>query len=631
MPLREDLLEPIAGENPSGANLYYDKLFDQIKEARTEEAESGSAGAWERAPKKADHILVIKLTGDALAKRSKDLRLAGWLLESQIKREGITVLAPGLDLLYKLQEKFWNTLYPEIDEDGDLGLRVTAIEGTITRLATLLRNAPINKAGHGLAQYSESQRMGYEKAADTKEKKAARQDCIDQGQTSPEDFDASFAATPKTFYVATEESLTVAQTTLDELDRFDEDKYGDDYPGLNKLATAINEVKQVVSSLLNEKRKTEPDVVEEPPEPEPEPEPVVIAPPVQTVPTPVATEPPPVVIATPAPVAAVSLPPAPSEVRSSSEPESVEQACAAVLAGALYLLQEDAQSPVAYLVCAGVRLGETRRKGASPGADFAIAPTTEIRQTLRKLATEANWAELTKQCLKTLTQPSGRAWLDLHRYIWKAARETNAPAVGTAVVSTLRGLLQDVPEVRGWMLDDDTPVANAETIAWIDTEVFPPPPPVIEAETVPVEEPINVLPVPSSSNGHGSEAPVVPELYDTAVEMLKRGKAREAITLLVRDAELQPSGRSRFNRRVQVAQLCLVADQDPVAYPVLMELSQEIERRNLETWESGEMLAHPLSLLLTCLERRKGSAEHKEAVFERLCRLDPQAAMAVRR
>ena len=93
---------------------------------------------------------------------------------------------------------------------------------------------------------------------------------------------------------------------------------------------------------------------------------------------------------------------------------------------------------------------------------------------------------------------------------------------------------------------------------------------------------------------------------------------------------MQPSGRERFKRRVQVAQLCLAAEQDAVAYPVLRELSEEMERRKLDTWETGEMLAHPLSLLLTCLERRNGAPETREAIFERLCRLDPQAALSVR-
>ena len=101
--------------------------------------------------------------------------------------------------------------------------------------------------------------------------------------------------------------------------------------------------------------------------------------------------------------------------------------------------------------------------------------------------------------------------------------------------------------------------------------------------------------------------------------------------MMVHDSELQPSGRMRFQRRVQVAQLCLTADQDPIAYPILMDLSAEIERRGLETWESGAMLAHPLSLLLKCLDRRKNSSDDRDAIFSRLCRLDPQSAITTSR
>ena len=229
-------------------------------------------------------------------------------------------------------------------------------------------------------------------------------------------------------------------------------------------------------------------------------------------------------------------------------------------------------------------------------------------------------------CLRALTEPCGRAWLDLQRYTWRAAKELGAEAVAGAVVATLGGLLKDYPEVRGWTLDDDTPVGNAETQQWIDAEILPPPPPVEEPAAA--EEPASFAPVPAQTlNGSAAHAP---EIYDAAVELLQQGKPIEAIRLLVRDAELQPSGRKRFKRRVQIAQLCLLAEQDAVAYPVLRELSEEIERRGLETWETGEMLAHPLSLLLTCLQRRNGSAETREAVFERLCRLDPQAALSVR-
>jgi type VI secretion system protein ImpA len=171
-------------------------------------------------------------------------------------------------------------------------------------------------------------------------------------------------------------------------------------------------------------------------------------------------------------------------------------------------------------------------------------------------------------------------------------------------------------------LDDDTPAANLETQQWIDAEILPPrQPSVVEAVAVEGTDVIEVSSQPVEVEER------TPEIYVAALEMLKSGKAREAISMLVRDSELQPSGRMRFQRRVQVAQLCLTANQDAIAYPVLMDISHEIERRGLETWESGAMLAHPLSLLLRCLDRRKNSADDREIIFGRLCRLDPQAAI----
>jgi type VI secretion system protein ImpA len=615
MALREDLLQPIPGDNPSGANLYYDKVFDQIKEARTEDNDTAPAGAWERTQKKADHVLVIKLAGETLATRSKDLRLAGWLVESHLKREGITLLKPCLELMLRLQETFWTTFYPEIEEDGNLDLRISSIESIVNRIALLLKNASITRSGLSALQYHESRRVGFEKDADTSEKQEARQDSINQGQITGEDFDTSFNATPKALFVANDAALAEAQALIGEIDQFHEEKYGSDYPNLGRMVTAIEEVRQVVSSLLYEKRKTDPDEdVEEVSEEEVAEE---------------AEETPAYEEATPTPIARQAAPPKGTK-GFSGVPTSAEQAYAAVLGGAVFLQGEEAQSPVPYLACAALRLGETRKMGSSPDSDFAVAPPTETRQALRRLANEGNWDELMLVSLKTLAEPCARAWLDLHRYIWRGARETGSDAIAAAVVSTIRGLLVDIPEVRQWMLDDDTPVANAETQQWIDAEVLPPLPvdeqPPVEEEVR--EEPVSFMPAAASSS---DEEPKVVAIYEQATDLLKRGKTGEAITLLVRDAELQPSGRKRFQRRVQVAQLCLAADQDPIAYPVLMELSHEIERRGLETWETGEMLAHPLSLLLRCLEKRKSSAEDKEAVFERLCRLDPQAALGVRR
>ncbi len=603
MPLREDLLEPIQGDNPSGTDLYYDKIFDQIKEARTEDEDDMPAGDWSRAQKKADHAVVIKLASEAIAKRTKDLRLATWLAESHFKREGYPVLISSLEFLKKIQEEFWPTFYPAIDEDGDMGRRVGAIEAYAARMYLALRGAPVTKSGLNVLQYRESRTVGYEADAATTEKMDARNEAIQRGKVTAEDFDKSFAVTPKTFYVATEEILTNALPLLDDIERFHEEKYGSDYPNLAKLRSALEEEKLVFAALLNEKRKTEPDQVEQS---------EIIEEPVETS-AGVASD-----------SAASTVPQKTARPRTSlGAPTTSEEAYSMITACAEFLRAADTSSPVPYLVCAGLRLGETRRQSSPPPFDFAIAPSTETRQAFRRLANDGNWDELLRLSLAALGDKSARAWLDLQRYIWRAARGAGYDAIAISVVATTRAILQDIPELRLWTLDDDTPAANLETQQWIDAEILPPAPvSVTETATTPGEEVLvsEVLSQPA-------KAEESPEIYEAALALLKSGKAREAISMLVRDSELQPSGRMRFQRRVQVAQLCLTANQDAIAYPVLMDISGEIERRGLETWESGTMLAHPLSLLLRCLDRRKNSVDDREAIFARLCRLDPQAAI----
>src|SRR3954469_13314789 len=121
MSVRGDLVNPIPGPNPAGIDLRYDPLYDKIKEARHED-DDAPQGDWQRARKTADFGLVTKLAGDALATRSKDLQLAAWLTEAQLRREGFAGLRDGLELLAGLLRDFWNELYPPL-EDGDAELR----------------------------------------------------------------------------------------------------------------------------------------------------------------------------------------------------------------------------------------------------------------------------------------------------------------------------------------------------------------------------------------------------------------------------------------------------------------------------------------------------------------------------
>ena len=125
MPLPDNLLNPIPGENPSGEDLRYTPIYDQIKEARREEEES-EQGEWKTEIKKADYPLVVKLASEALASKSKDLQIAAWLTDALLRTEGFAGLKQGLELLRGLVGTFWDGLYPQL-EDGDAELRAAPL------------------------------------------------------------------------------------------------------------------------------------------------------------------------------------------------------------------------------------------------------------------------------------------------------------------------------------------------------------------------------------------------------------------------------------------------------------------------------------------------------------------------
>jgi type VI secretion system protein ImpA len=120
----------------------------------------------------------------------------------------------------------------------------------------------------------------------------------------------------------------------------------------------------------------------------------------------------------------------------------------------------------------------------------------------------------------------------------------------------------------------------------------------------------------------------VVDAYELAVQAARSGRAEEAIEILTHEAAQERSGRARFQRRVQLAQICMGARHETIALPILEALVEEIERRNLEQWEAPDMLAHPLVLLYRSMSKLNLSAEERQKVYRRICRLDPVQALA---
>ncbi len=615
MPLRNDLLKPISEEQPSGENLRYAPVYDKIKEARRED-DDAPQGLWQRERKLADWPLTIKLIGETLATKTKDLQLIAWLSEAMLRREGVAGLREVLELSKGMLEAFWDTLHPEL-EDGDAELRAGPLQWLGDRLEVPLKQSPITKSGLSFLQYKESRAIGTEEAANqSNDKRLARIAAIAAGKIPQEDFDKAFDESPKTYYVNLLATYDGSMEALGGLKEVCDEKFGDLSPNFGTLERTLEEVRQTVYILLQKKREKEPDAPVAAPEPEPEPEP-------EYTPEPVAVS-----------VGSAAAAPAPAPVRRaalSAEPADRDDAINRIIACAKYLRQQDPFNPGPYLMLRGLRWGELRAGGEQIDQTLLAAPPSEIRQNLKKTSLEGNWTETLEIAETAMGMECGRGWIDLQRYTAKACYQMgyNYSALRGAVVSGLKGILQDYPQILEMTMMDDTPTANAETMAWIREEVLPPPPVVEAPPPGPAPEPAYTPPPqfnPSAASLPGVEAP--PDVFELAMKAARSGRTNEAIEMLTRELGQERSGRARFLRRSQLAQLCVSTGHQPIAFPILQDLAGEIERRKLEDWEAPEMVAHPLGLLYKCLNS-EASPEERQKLYSWICRLDPLQALNV--
>ena len=664
MPLREDLLAPIAGESPSGKSLRYERVYDQIKEARTEEDDTLPSGAWERTAKRADYRLVIKLGTEALASKSKDLQIMAWLGEAHLKLEGPAQLAPVLDFFLRLQQEFWETLYPEIDE-GDTGLRAVPLQWAATRYAAIIYEFPLTQSKINLRTYKAARALGSEAdVAGNEVRRKARAEAISRGQLTTEEVDQAIAESPKSLYASLEEELRESMDRLEALALFCEERYGDDGPSFRKLRDGLEELHNLAQALLNEKRRAEPDPV--PAEQSlvfsqavpPAPAPPVVAAPV----APIAPTPPPAGSQSPA-VAPAPPPAATVTMSASAAAGSWEEAEATICRLAKHMAQQRRGSAVPYLLQTSIRWGEMRREMPKPPIPLREAPSAEDRAFLKSAAADGRWNEALDRAMALVGDTPGRAWLDLQRYVWQATSQLGFGFFAEMVIRSVREFLVDFPDLPTWTLADNTPAADADTRQWLSTKVQTDGEPAEEGE-IESPEPPESLPLPEATPGPPQPFPVpvpaaalaavpVPlpaaaqtpnhagrghlrslddlqgvqdKLLDQATAMAGAGQLREATRILAKDAAAQPTGRLRYRRRLDLAQICVNGNSAAVAAPVLRELIAEIDERKLESWEEFDMVTRPMALMLQCMTRPEESDE-RERLLARLVRIDPTAAL----
>jgi type VI secretion system protein ImpA len=508
-----------------------------------------------------------------------------------------------LELMRGYLENFWDTVYPELD-DGDPEYRAAPLQWVGDRLEAGVKRTGLTRGGLDWFQYKESRAIGTEAAADTDEKRTVRLDAIADGKMPQEQFDKAFDETPKRFYVSLLETYDGTLESLSALGGVCDEKFGDLTPSFGNLKRALEEVRQTVYILLQVKREKEPD------------EPTAEAQAEEQV------------LEEPVPVqggAAAAPARARKPVESlTADPVDRADAVARVVAAAKYLRAENQYDPAPYLILRGLRWGELRAAGETIDQTMLAPPPTEIRQSLKQLSLESNWTGVLETAESAMGMECGRGWLDLQRYVARACYELGSyhEPIRSSVISGLRGLLADYPKLPALTMMDDTPTANVETAAWINEQVLAGPAASVRAYG---SEPHN-----EAAEGEPG-APAPPDVFELAMQSARQGRPQDGIELLMREMAQEPSGRGRFHRKIQLAQLCVSSGHDGVAFPILQEAAAEIERRRLEDWETSDMVAHPLVLLYKCLVKSGSTAEEIQKLYSWICRLDPLAAMKVSR
>jgi type VI secretion system protein ImpA len=264
----ETMLRPISEESPSGESLRYSGIYDEINEARRAD-DNLNQGAWQTELKVADFRRVVDLAVPAITSQSKDLQIAAWLSESLVKIHGFAGLRDSILLLTGLQDRFWETLHPEIDE-GDMEGRANAIAWFESQGAFAVKAIPFTGGdGYSFIDWEDSRVFDFPDNLEMLE--TAEQVRINelkaqaeaQRRVTADLWRKAVAATRRAHMEEVNYAVDECWAALKELNTVIETRYDrNQMPGLTAIRKALDDVHTQIKKLLEEKRAEEPDEVE---------------------------------------------------------------------------------------------------------------------------------------------------------------------------------------------------------------------------------------------------------------------------------------------------------------------------------------------------------------------------------
>ncbi|MCW5959877.1 MAG: type VI secretion system protein TssA [Pyrinomonadaceae bacterium] len=263
------IMQPISEENPAGESTRYSGLYDEIIEARRAD-DMLAQGEWQTDVKYADFKKVIDLAVPALISQTKDLQIAAYLTEALVKEYQFAGLRDSMKLMSGLQENFWDSMFPEI-EDGDMEGRANAIAFLDSQAADAIKEAKITQGqGYSLIDWEDSKKFAFPDNVDTLDTAdqqryaALRAQAEKENRVTEDLWNKAIIASRRAFYEDLALIIAECWEAYNDINRVIEEKFDPkQMPGMTNLKKALETVQTQVEKLLAQKREEEPDEVEE--------------------------------------------------------------------------------------------------------------------------------------------------------------------------------------------------------------------------------------------------------------------------------------------------------------------------------------------------------------------------------
>lgn len=265
----EAIMQPISEENPAGESMRYSGLYDEITEARRADMDVAQ-GEWQTDLKIADFRKVIQLAVPALTSQTKDLQIAAYLTEALVNQHQFAGLRDSLKLMSGLQENFWETMFPEVDE-GDMEARANAISFMDTQTSFAIKEAKITQGdGYDFLDWEDSKKFVFPDnidvldTVDQQRYQALRAQAEKEKRVTDELWKKAISLSRRAFYEDLILIIAECWTEYKEINRIIEERFDvRQMPGLSNLKKALEEVQTQVNILLTLKREEEPDEADE--------------------------------------------------------------------------------------------------------------------------------------------------------------------------------------------------------------------------------------------------------------------------------------------------------------------------------------------------------------------------------